>query len=72
MESAGKLLLIAAAVLAIGGLALLGLSRLGLHELPGSFRWRSKSGHVSIYAPIGLMIAVSVIGTIVLNLISRR
>ena len=72
MESAGKLVLIGAGVLAAIGLALLGLSRLGVHDLPGTFRWRSGRGNVSVYAPIGLMIVLSIVGTIVLNLFFRR
>jgi Protein of unknown function (DUF2905) len=72
MESAAKLLLIGAAVFAAAGLVLLGLARLGVTGLPGTFKWHSKSGHVSVYAPVGLMILVSTVGTIVLNLLSRR
>jgi hypothetical protein len=72
MESAGKVLLIGAVMLAVAGLALVGLSRLGVTSLPGTFRWRSRDGNVSVYVPIGLMIVVSVVGTIVLNLFLRR
>jgi hypothetical protein len=54
------------------GLALLGLSRLGVNDLPGTFKWKSRSGNTTVYAPIGLMIVVSVVGTILLNLLFRR
>jgi hypothetical protein len=72
MELTGKVLLIGAVVLALAGLLLVGLSRLGVHGLPGTFRWRSSGGNVSVYVPIGLMIVLSVVGTIVLNLFFRR
>jgi hypothetical protein len=72
MENAAKLLLISAVLLALIGLALLGLARLGVSDLPGTLKWKSKSGNVSVYVPIGLMIVVSVVGTIVLNLLFRR
>jgi quinol-cytochrome oxidoreductase complex cytochrome b subunit len=72
MENAAKVLLISAAVLALIGLALFALARLGVSDLPGTFKWKSKSGNVSVYAPIGLMIVVSVVGTILLNVLFRR
>jgi hypothetical protein len=72
MENAAKLLLIGAALFAVIGLALLGLSRLGVNDLPGTFKWKSRSGNTTVYAPIGLMIVVSVVGTILLNLLFRR
>jgi hypothetical protein len=72
MENAAKLLLIGAALFAVIGLALLGLARLGVNDLPGTFKWKSRSGNTTVYAPIGLMIVVSVVGTILLNLLFRR
>ncbi|HYX84944.1 MAG TPA: DUF2905 family protein [Gaiellales bacterium] len=72
MESAAKLLLAAAAVLAVSGLVLLAMARLGVTGLPGTLKWQSKGGGVSVYAPIGLMILVSVVATILLNLLFRR
>jgi hypothetical protein len=72
METAEKLLLAAAAVLAVAGAALYGLSRLGVHDLPGTLRWRSRGGRMQVVAPVGLMIAVSVVATIVLNVLFRR
>jgi len=33
---------------------------------------RAGSGNTTIYAPIGLMIVVSIVGTILLNLLFRR
>ena len=51
---------------------LFGLSRLGLNDLPGTFKWRSKSGNTTDYPPIGLMLVVRVVGTILLNLLFGR
>jgi len=72
MDDAGRILLIGALLLAAVAFVLLGLSRLGLNDLPGTFKWRSRSGNTTIYAPIGLMLVVSIVGTILLNLLFRR
>jgi Protein of unknown function (DUF2905) len=72
MESAAKLLLGFAAVLAVTGVVLFALSRLGVNGLPGTFKWQSKGGGATVYAPVGLMILLSVVGTIVLNVLLRR
>ena len=71
METAGKLLLAAAAVLLVLGLAALLLGRLGVDRVPGTIRWKP-SDHTNVTVPVGLMIVVSVVGTIVLNLWIRR
>jgi hypothetical protein len=71
METAGKVLLASAAVLLVLGLGALLLARLGVDHLPGTVRWRP-SENVSVTIPIGLMIVVSIVGTIVLNLLIRR
>jgi hypothetical protein len=70
LEGIGKLLLGGAVVLLVlGGLFLL-LGRFGLERLPGDFVF--KRGNVTVYFPIGLMILVSIVATILLNLFSRR
>jgi hypothetical protein len=70
LEGVGKLLIGGAIVLLVlGGLFLL-LGRLGLDRLPGDLVFRR--GNFTLYFPIGLMIFLSVIGTIVLNLFFRR
>jgi multisubunit Na+/H+ antiporter MnhG subunit len=70
LESVGKLLIGAAVVLIVlGGLFLL-LGRLGIDRMPGDFVFRR--GDATFYFPIGLMILLSVVGTIVLNLVFRR
>ena len=70
MESAAKILLGAAVVLALVGAALLIASRLGIERLPGDIV--IKRDGFTLYAPIGLMILISLVATIVLNLIGRR
>ena len=59
----------AVVLLVIGGLFLL-LGRLGIDRLPGDLVLRR--GNATFYFPIGLMILISVVGTIVLNLVFRR
>ena len=56
-------------LLVLGGLFLL-LGRLGLDRLPGDLVFRR--GNVTVYFPIGLMILLSIVGTILLNLFFRR
>jgi Protein of unknown function (DUF2905) len=38
--------------------------------VPGTFKWKSEN--VTVFVPIGLMLVVSIVGTIVLNLLVRR
>lgn len=71
METAGKVLLAAAVVLAGLGLGALLLARLGVDRLPGTIRWKP-SDDVSVVVPVGLMIVVSIVATIVLNVLFRR
>ena len=71
METAGKVLLAAAAVLAAIGIGALVLARLGVDRLPGTIRWKP-SDDVSVVVPVGLMVVVSVVATIVLNVLFRR
>ena len=70
METAGKVLLMSALVLAFVGLGALGLAKLGVDRVPGTLSWKSEN--VTVFVPIGLMLLVSIIGTIVLNLFLRR
>jgi multisubunit Na+/H+ antiporter MnhG subunit len=56
-------------LLVIGALFLL-LGRIGVDRLPGDLVFRR--GNATIYFPIGLMILISVVGTIVLNIVFRR
>jgi multisubunit Na+/H+ antiporter MnhG subunit len=70
METAGKVLLGAGALLALAGALVLLLARLGVARLPGDVVVRR--GNLTVYAPIGLMILLSVVLTIVLNALNRR
>jgi len=70
VETAGKILLVTAVVLAILGLGALGLAKLGVDRVPGTLSWRSDN--VTVFVPVGLMLLVSIVGTIVLNLFLRR
>ena len=70
METAGRVLLGAALVLAILGVAALALSKLGVDRLPATLTWRSDN--VTVFVPIGLMLVASIVGTIVLNIFLRR
>lgn len=69
-EGIGRLLVAGAVVLLVlGGLFLL-LGRFGVERLPGDLVFRR--GDLTLYFPIGLMILLSVVGTIVLNIVFRR
>ena len=70
METAGKVLLVSSAVLAVVGLGVLGLAKLGVDRVPGTLSW--KSDNVTVFIPIGLMLLLSIVGTIVLNVFLRR
>ena len=59
----------AVVLILLGGLFLL-LGRLGVDRLPGDLVFRR--GNATFYFPIGLMILLSVVGTIILNLVFRR
>jgi hypothetical protein len=70
LEGIGRLLIGGAIVLLVlGGLFLL-LGRFGLDRLPGDLVF--KRGNFTVYFPIGLMILLSIVGTILLNLFFRR
>jgi hypothetical protein len=70
LEGVGKLLIGGAVLLLVlGGLFLL-LGRLGLDRLPGDLVFRR--GNATFYFPIGIMILLSIVGTIVLNIVFRR
>ena len=70
LESLGRLLVGGALVLLVLGGLLLLLGRFGFDRLPGDLVFRR--GGLTVYFPIGIMILLSVVGTIVLNVILRR
>jgi hypothetical protein len=70
IESLGKVLIGVAMLLLILGVLFLLLGRFGIDRLPGDLVFRR--GNVTVYFPIGLMILLSIVGTILLNLLFRR
>ena len=66
MESVGRMLLAAGLALAVLGGVVLVLGKLGVGGLPGDIVYRR--GNFSLYVPLGLMILLSVVITILLNL----
>jgi Protein of unknown function (DUF2905) len=70
LEDVGKLLIGGAVVLLVLGGVLFLLGRFGVDRLPGDQVFRR--GNFTLYFPIGLMILLSVVGTIVLNIVFRR
>ena len=70
LEGVGKLLIGGAVVLLVIGGVLFLLGRFGVDRLPGDLVLRR--GDFTLYFPIGLMILLSVVGTIVLNIVFRR
>lgn len=70
LEGIGKLLIGGAVVLLVLGGLLFLLGRFGVDRLPGDLVLRR--GDFTLYFPIGLMILLSVVGTIVLNIVFRR
>ena len=70
MEGLGRLLIGGAIVLLVLGSIFLLLGRFGVDRLPGDLVFRR--GNLTVYFPIGLMILLSIVGTILLNLFFRR
>lgn len=66
----GRFVLVAAAVLGVVGLILLGASALGIGRLPGDLRFGS--GNTRVYIPLATSLVVSIVATVVLNVIARR
>jgi hypothetical protein len=70
LEGLGRLLIGGAIVLLVLGSIFLLLGRFGVDRLPGDLVFRR--GNLTVYFPIGLMILLSIVGTILLNLFFRR
>ena len=70
LEGVGKVLIGGALVLLVLGGVFFLLGRFGVDRLPGDLVLRR--GNFTLYFPIGIMILLSIIGTIVLNIIFRR
>jgi multisubunit Na+/H+ antiporter MnhG subunit len=69
VETAGKALLGGSIVLLVLGAVFLLLARIGVGRLPGDVVLRR--GNFTLYAPLGLMVVLSVVLTIALNLLRR-
>jgi hypothetical protein len=70
MEGMGKLLLLVGVVLAVTGATVLIASKLGMGRLPGDILIRRDN--FTFYMPLGLMLLLSLVLTLVLNLVARR
>jgi hypothetical protein len=66
-----KLLIVAGLVLIAAGLLLLALGRIGLPlgRLPGDLAFRGK--HITVFAPLGTCILLSVLLSLILFLVAR-
>jgi hypothetical protein len=69
VETLAKILIATAFALALVGGALLLAAKLGLGRIPGDIVVRR--GNFTLYAPIGLMLLLSLVLTLVLNLLRR-
>ncbi len=75
MDSIAKWLIIGGLGIAVLGVVLLlaskipGLNQLG--DLPGDIRWQSADGRITCFVPIVSMILLSLILTVVLNVVIR-
>ena len=70
LETIGKILLgVGAGIIVIGGLLIL-FGKLGWTHLPGTFVYRGKN--VTVFVPVGLMILLSVIVSLILHFMNRR
>jgi hypothetical protein len=70
VSSLGKVLVVVGlVVVALGILLVLG-GALGLGRLPGDFAWRK--GNMRVYVPLATCLILSLLATLIFNLISRR
>lgn len=69
MSELGRWLLVMGLVAAAAGGVLLLVGRFGGGQLPGDLSW--ERGNVRVFAPLGTMLLLSIILTVVLNLVSR-
>ena len=71
VDGIGRLLIVGGVVLAVVGLVLVLAPNIPfLGRLPGDIR--VDTGNVKVFAPLGTMLLISIILTIVLNLLNRR
>ncbi len=71
VDGIGRLLIVGGIVLAVVGVILVLAPNIPfLGRLPGDIRF--DSGNVKVFAPLGTMLLISIILTILLNLLNRR
>jgi hypothetical protein len=70
VESTGKILLLIGFVLLVSGGLFFVLGRMGVGSLPGDLAF--KRGNVRIFIPIGASVLLSIVITLLLNLLIRR
>lgn len=73
MDSIGRLLIGAGVLLVLAGglVLLLGRAGIDLGALPGDLSWTSESGRTRIFAPLATMLLVSLVLTILINVLLR-
>jgi hypothetical protein len=70
-QSTGKaVILIGLILIVIGVLMVLGPRLPFLEKIPGNIRWQK--GPVTVFFPLGLSIIISIVLTILLNIIGRK
>jgi Protein of unknown function (DUF2905) len=69
METAGKIVLVTAAALALLGLVLLLVGKLGLGRIPGDILIERDG--LTIFIPLGSMLLLSILGSLLLYLIRQ-
>ncbi len=69
MESWGRLLLVVGSIIIITGLMIILAERMGIGRLPGDILIRREN--LTIFFPITTMIIISIILTLIFNLIRR-
>jgi hypothetical protein len=68
-DQLGRALLVLGGVILVVGLALMLLGRAGIGKLPGDFTF--SSGNVTCMVPLASMIVISIIVTVILNVVLR-
>lgn len=71
LQSIGRFLVVAGAILLVTGVLAIAAGRLGLPigRLPGDFSFKGK--HVTVFAPIGTMLVLSLVLTFIVNVLTR-
>jgi hypothetical protein len=70
MGQLGRILLVVGGVLVVAGLALTLGERFGFGKLPGDIEWRRKN--ITVYFPVVTSLVLSLVLTVLLNLLFRR